>query len=91
MCGSDDEDAASDLEEPAVLTTLPPPPHKCVASQGSTQFLPALKKTCIEQDKGVPEAQHVASNKATMLGNGASDFFAANAALMWSTERNNEE
>ena len=50
--GSDDEDAGSDLEEPVVMT---PQPCKRVASQPLTQFLPASKKSCTEQDKGVPE------------------------------------
>ena len=49
------------------------------------------KKSCTEQDKGVPEPRHGVSNKATILGNGASDFFAANASLMRSTEKSNEE
>jgi len=53
--------------------------------------LPAAKKSCTEQDKGVPEPKYIAINKATMLGSGASDFFAVNASLMWSTEKNNEE
>ena len=69
---------------------MTPPPCKCVLSQGLTQFLPASRKSYTEWDKEVPKPQHVATNKASLLENGVSEVFAANAAMMWSMGKNNE-